>query len=121
PGGVGGPAAALAPAAALVPTGALAPAAARAPTGACCAPQSLNTTASLSAPRRKASMGPAPDFASAQIAIHTDFSSVYKSSTALPCSRPNPDCLNPPNGMLGSTKLWQFTQTVPPRILATRR
>jgi len=44
--------------------------------------------------------------------MQTDFISVHISTATRPCSRPNPDCLKPPKGMLGSTMLWQLTQTV---------
>ena len=53
--------------------------------------------------------------------MQTDLISVYISMTDRPCSRPKPDCLKPPNGMAGSTKLWQFTHTVPALIFGTMR
>jgi hypothetical protein len=53
--------------------------------------------------------------------MQTDLTSVYISIAPRPLSRPIPDCLNPPNGMLGSTKPWQLTQTVPALIFGINR
>ncbi|MFI9661297.1 hypothetical protein PA6761_06084 [Pseudomonas aeruginosa] len=52
--------------------------------------------------------------------MHTDLFSVYASIAAWPISRPMPDCLKPPNGIDGSSRLWAFTHTVPALILGTR-
>lgn len=48
-----------------------------------------------------------------QIRAQTDLVSVYKSSPALPHSRPQPDCLYPPKGRAESNTLKQLIQTVP--------
>src|ERR1700733_5066634 len=62
-----------------------------------------------------------PPCADLQIIMQTDLTSVYMSMAIRPCSRPMPDCLKPPNGMLGSTMLWQLTHTVPALMRGTKR
>jgi hypothetical protein len=44
----------------------------------------------------------ASDSRSYDTGAHTDFVSVYKSSIWCPISRPQPDCLYPPNGIAES-------------------
>src|SRR5258708_4616512 len=49
-------------------------------------------------------------------AATTVFSSVYWSGPNSLFSRPQPDCLYPPNGSAGSNTVVQFSQTVPARM-----
>ncbi len=49
------------------------------------------------------------------------FVSVYRSSVSIQSSRPNPDCLYPPNGVPGNAENGQLTMTIPARIAPPTR
>jgi len=54
--------------------------------------------------------------------MKTFFSSVYASSAFGPSSRPMPDCLKPPNGVVTRTELFELIEIVPVSTArATRR